>query len=143
MNIDKEKDDITSMPTLATALGMRFYSTEDPDTCRAEMDVDSRTRQPFGVISGGATLALAETLAGIGSLAACSGKRCAGISVTGNHVKAVQEGDTVTAVARIIHRGHKIHVWNVDITNSSGELVSSVSVTNYITSLPNNSGKER
>ncbi len=131
------------MPTLATALGMRFYSTEDPDTCGAEMDVDSRTRQPFGVISGGATLALAETLAGIGSLAACPGKRCAGISVTGNHVKAVQEGDTVTAVARIIHRGHKIHVWNVDITNSSGELVSSVSVTNYITSLPNNIVKER
>ncbi|MBO5186050.1 MAG: PaaI family thioesterase [Prevotella sp.] len=143
MNIDKEKNDITGMPTLATALGMRFYSTDAPDTCRAEMDVDSRTRQPFGVISGGATLALAETLAGLGSLAACPGKRCAGISVTGHHMKAVEEGDTVVAVARLIHRGHKIHVWNVDVTNNAGELVSSVSVTNYITSQPNDIGKKK
>lgn len=138
MNIDKERDSVLSKPTMATALGMRFFSTDDPDTCRAEMDVNAATRQPFGVLCGGATLALAETLAGLGSLAVCPGRRCAGISVSGNHMKAVDEGDTVTALARIVHRGHKIHVWNVDVRNSAGELVSSVSVTNYVTSLPNN-----
>lgn len=138
MNIDKERDSVLSKPTMATALGMRFFSTDDPDTCRAEMDVNAATRQPFGVLCGGATLALAETLAGLGSLAVCPGRRCAGISVSGNHMKAVDEGDTVTALARIVHRGHKIHVWNVDMRNSAGELVSSVSVTNYVTSLPNN-----
>ncbi len=138
MNIDKERDSVLSKPTMATALGMRFFSTDDPDTCRAEMDVNADTRQPFGVLCGGATLALAETLAGLGSLAVCHGRRCAGISVSGNHMKAVDEGDTVTALARIVHRGHKIHVWNVDVRNSAGELVSSVSVTNYVTSLPNN-----
>lgn len=137
MNIDKERDSVLSCPTMVTALGMRFYSTDDPDTCRAEMDVCETTRQPFGVLCGGATLALAETLAGLGSLAVCPGKRCAGISVSGNHVKAVPEGETVTALARIVHRGRKIHVWHVDVTDSSGELVSSVSVTNYVTSLPN------
>ncbi len=138
MNIDKERDSVLSKPTMATALGMRFFSTDDPDTCRAEMDVNAATRQPFGVLCGGATLALAETLAGLGSLAVCPGRRCAGISVSGNHMKAVDEGDTVTALAHIVHRGHKIHVWNVDVRNSAGELVSSVSVTNYVTSLPNN-----
>lgn len=138
MNIDKQRDSILTKPTMATALGMRFYSTDEPDTCRAEMDVNLATRQPFGVLCGGATLALAETLAGLGSLAVCPGFRCAGISVSGNHMRAVAEGDTVTALARLVHRGHKLHVWNVDVTDSSGALVSSVSVTNYITSLPNN-----
>ena len=47
-------------------------------------------------------------------------------------VKAVPEGDTVTAMARIVHTGNTLHVWNVDITDTSGELISTASVTNYI-----------
>ena len=65
-------------------------------------------------------------------MALCPDKICVGISVSGNHVKAVAEGDTVTATARLVCKGHKLHVWDVDITDSSGGLISTVHVTNYI-----------
>ena len=52
--------------------------------------------------------------------------------MSGSHVKAVSEGDTVTAYAHLLNRGTTLHVWHVDIRNSAGELISSVRVTNYI-----------
>ena len=55
-----------------------------------------------------------------------------GIEVSGSHVQAVSEGDTVTAYARLQHHGNTLHVWNVDIKNTAGELISTVRVTNYI-----------
>ena len=121
-NIIKEK------PNLSTALGMEFLSTP-------EDDVDERNRQPFGYLSGGATLALAENVAGVGSSALCPGRACVGIEVSGSHVKAVSEGDTVTAYARLLHKGSALHVWNVDIKDTSGDLISNVRVTNYIINL--------
>lgn len=111
---------------------MEFISTAEDDTCMAKMHVDERNRQPFGFLSGGASLALAENLAGMGSLALCPGKMCMGINVSGQHVKAVKEGDTVTALARLKHKGFTLHVWQVDITDSVGDLISTVNVTNYI-----------
>ena len=60
-----------------------------------------------------------------------------GINVSGSHVKAVEEGDTVTALARLVQKGKKLHVWSVEITNSAGELISLVSVTNYVVSPKN------
>ena len=113
---------------------MKFISTPDEDMCMATMEVDERNRQPFGFLSGGASLALAENLAGVGSSALCPGKICVGISVSGEHVKAVCEGDTVTAMAQIVSKGRKLHVWDVKITDSTGELISTVHVTNYIIS---------
>ena len=111
---------------------MEFISTPEPDTCMARMKVDERNRQPFGFLSGGASLALAENVAGVGSSALCEGCACVGIEVSGSHVRAVSEGDTVTAHARLLHKGKTLHVWQVDISNTSGELISSVRVTNYI-----------
>ena len=98
----------------------------------ARMKVDERNRQPFGFLSGGATLALAENVAGVGASALCQGCACVGIEVSGSHVKAVSEGDTVTAFARLLHKGSSLHVWNVDIKDTSGDLISSVRVTNYV-----------
>lgn len=98
----------------------------------ARMKVDERNRQPFGFLSGGASLALAENVAGVGSSALCPGCACVGIEVSGSHVQAVAEGDTVTAYARLQHSGKTLHVWQVDIKNSAGELISTVRVTNYI-----------
>ena len=98
----------------------------------ARMKVDERNRQPFGFLSGGASLALAENVAGVGSSALCPGCACVGIEVSGSHVKAVAEGDTVTAHARLLHKGTTLHVWQVDINDTSGDLISSVRVTNYI-----------
>ena len=132
MNVEQIKAIIDAKPNLSTALGMEFISTEEADTCMARMKVDERNRQPFGFLSGGASLALAENLAGVGSSSLCPGCACVGIEVSGSHVKAVIEGDTVTAYGRLQHQGTKLHVWQVDIKDSAGDLLSTVRVTNSI-----------
>ena len=132
MNVERIVEIINAKPNLSTALGMEFISTPEVDTCMARMKVDERNRQPFGFLSGGASLALAENVAGVASSAMCPGCACVGIEVSGNHVKAVVEGDTVTAYAHLLHEGTTLHVWNVDIKDTSGELISNVRVTNYI-----------
>lgn len=132
MNVDRIKEIIEQKPNLSTALGMEFISTPEVDTCMARMRVDERNRQPFGFLSGGASLALAENVAGVGSSALCPHCACVGIEVSGSHVKAVAEGDTVTAYARMLHKGKTLHVWNVDIKDTWGDLISNVRVTNYI-----------
>lgn len=132
MNVEELNHLINSKPNLSTALGMEFISTPEADTCMARMKVDERNRQPFGFLSGGASLALAENVAGVGSSALCPGCACVGIEVSGSHVKAVAEGDTVTAFARLLHKGTTLHVWNVDIKDTLGDLISNVRVTNYI-----------
>ena len=130
MNVERIVEIINAKPNLSTALGMEFISTPEVDTCMARMKVDERNRQPFGFLSGGASLALAENVAGVASM--CPGCACVGIEVSGSHVKAVVEGDTVTAYAHLLHEGTTLHVWNVDIKDTSGELISNVRVTNYI-----------
>ena len=132
MNVERIVEIINAKPNLSTALGMVFISTPEVDTCMARMKVDERNRQPFGFLSGGASLALAENVAGVASSAMCPGCACVGIEVSGSHVKAVVEGDTVTAYAHLLHEGTTLHVWNVDIKDTSGELISNVRVTNYI-----------
>ena len=132
MNVEKIVEIINAKPNLSTALGMEFISTPEADTWLAKMKVDERNRQPFGFLSGGASLALAENVAGVASSALCPGCACVGIEVSGSHVQAVAEGDTVTAYARMLHGGKTLHVWQVDIKDSTGDLISSVRVTNYI-----------
>ena len=132
MDIEIIKNIVEGSKNLSTALGMEFISTPEDDTCMARMQVDERNRQPFGFLSGGASLALAENVAGVGSSALCPRCACVGIEVSGSHVKAVAEGDTVTAYARLLHRGTTLHVWNVDIKDTAGDLISNVRVTNYI-----------
>jgi uncharacterized protein (TIGR00369 family) len=132
MNVEKIKAIIDAKPNLSTALGMEFISTPEDDTCMAKMKVDERNRQPFGFLSGGASLALAENLAGVGSSSLCPGCACVGIEVSGSHVKAVGEGDTVTAYGRLQHKGRMLHVWQVDIKDSADNLISTVRVTNFI-----------
>ena len=134
MNVEEINEIINANPNLSTALGMEFLSTPEDDTCMARMKVDERNRQPFGFLSGGASLALAENVAGVGSSALCPGCACVGIEVSGSHVKAGAEGDTVTAYARMLHKGTTLHVWNVDIKDSQGDLISNVRVTNYVIS---------
>ena len=132
VDIETIKNIVEGSKNLSTALGMEFISTPEDDTCMARMQVDERNRQPFGFLSGGASLALAENVAGVGSSALCPGCACVGIEVSGSHVKAVAEGDTVTAYARLLHSGTTLHVWNVDIKDTAGDLISNVRVTNYI-----------
>lgn len=132
MDIERIKKTLSESHSLADSLGMQFLSTPDEDSCIAKMAVNESNCQPYGYLSGGASLALAETLAGVGSAALCPENVCVGINVSGHHVKAVKVGDTVTAKATIVQNGRALHVWNVELTDSQGDLVSTVVVTNYV-----------
>ena len=133
MNIDHIKDNLAKIDNLANHIGIELVSTPDPNSCVAKMKVDHRNRQPFGYLSGGATLAMAETLAGAGSYCICpEALACVGQNVHGNHIHPAKEGETVTATAHIIHKGKSSHIWQVDVRNDDGQLISSISVTNYI-----------
>ena len=113
-------------------LGIQF-TYASPERVEATMPVDQRTRQPFGILHGGATLALAETVAGFGSMILCQpDETTVGMQVSGNHLSSAHEGDTVRAVATIIHQGQSSHVWNVDVYTSTDKLVSSVRVMNSV-----------
>lgn len=113
-------------------LGIQYtYASED--RVEATMPVDERTRQPFGILHGGATLALAETVAGLGSMILCQPDEIVvGMQVSGNHISSAHEGDTVRAIGTIVHKGRSSHVWNVDVLTSTAKLVSSVRVVNSI-----------
>lgn len=132
MDLEYLKEKMARLDGLSNTLGMEFISTPEPDMCVAKMKVDERNRQPFGFLSGGASLALAENVAGVGSMAACPNNICVGINVSGEHVRSVLEGDTVTAYGRLLHKGRTLHVWHIEIKNEAGELISSVQVTNFV-----------
>lgn len=122
----------TYLGTLMDTLGITFTHLST-NRIEAVMSVEKRICQPFGLLHGGATLALAESVAGQGSMLLCeSDEVAAGIQVSGNHVSSAKEGDEVHAVGTIIHKGRSMHIWNVDISASSGKLVSSVRVVNSI-----------
>ena len=113
-------------------LGIQYTYASD-ERVEATMPVDYRTRQPFGILHGGATLALAETVAGLGSMIICEPDEIVvGMQVSGNHISSAHEGDTVRAVGTILHKGRSSHIWNVDVFTSTNKLVSSIRVVNSI-----------
>lgn len=130
------KEETTYKPdysnSMAGHLGIVFLPFAD-ETVRAEMPVDHRTSQPFGLLNGGASLALAEMVAGHGSMQLCrDGEYACGMQVSGNHISTVPVGNKVIATGKLIHRGNSSHIWNIDITTTKGQLVSSVRVVNFI-----------
>lgn len=87
----------------------------------------------LGILHGGATLALAETVAGLGSMIICEPDEIVvGMQVSGNHISSAHEGDSVRAVGTILHKGRSSHIWNVDVFTSTNKLVSSVRVVNSV-----------
>ncbi len=104
-----------------------------PTEVKATMPVDDRTCQPFGVLHGGASLALAETMAGVGSLMLVQEDELAvGMEVAGNHVSSVPKGVLLHAVATLMHKGRTTHLWNTDIFTPENRLVSTVRVLNSV-----------
>ncbi len=89
--------------------------------------------RPDGILHGGANLAMAETLAGLGSMLIIDLNEfdALGSQVSGNHTGTLTKGKAL-AEAKIIHQGNKTHIWNVDVKNEEGRLISSVRVTNMI-----------
>lgn len=131
-NIDLGLLNEQSKHALMGNLGIQ-YTYADAGRIEATMPVDKRTRQPFGILHGGATLALAETIAGLGSMVIVEPDEfVVGMQVNGNHISSAHEGDTVRAVATIIHQGRSSHIWNVDVFTSTDKLVSSIRVMNSV-----------
>lgn len=104
-------------------LGIAFSGIGE-DWLQATMPVDERTRQPAGVLHGGASVLLAETLGSVASTICVDRTRfaCVGLEISANHVKAVQSGHVV-GTARPLHIGRTTHVWDIRIENPDGQLV--------------------
>jgi uncharacterized protein (TIGR00369 family) len=118
--------------TLMNTLGIEIINSDD-NRIVAKMPVNDRTCQIYGMLHGGASIALAESVAGYGDYIRIDKSQIAvGINVTANHVNPAKMGDTVTATGTIISEHKSVHVWNVDIRNSSGTLISTVRITNHI-----------
>jgi len=109
--------------TLIDTLGIEFISAVRGEVV-ARMPVDARTMQPFKLLHGGASLALAETVASAGStmLIDLSKSGVVGIEVNGNHVGTATSG-FVVATARVVHQGERTHVWNVDVVDETNRKV--------------------
>ncbi len=109
--------------TLVGHLGIRFTEI-GPDYLRATMAVDDATRQPLGLLHGGASCALAETVASTGATLLLDESRqfAVGMEINANHVRAIREGQ-VTATARPLHVGGRSQVWSIDIHGPDGALI--------------------
>ena len=109
--------------SLAAHIGIEFTEL-GADCIRARMPVYNRTRQPFGILHGGASVALAETLGstGAGLVIDRSKYRCVGQEINANHVRAARDG-FVIGTARPLHIGKRSHVWDIRITDEQDRLV--------------------
>ncbi|MCF6342029.1 MAG: hotdog fold thioesterase [Bacteroidales bacterium] len=109
------------------------YLKIDGGFLKAKMPVNEKTIQPDGILHGGASLALAETVAGLGSalLVDLAKYNVRGAQVSANHVGTVTTG-WVMAEARLIHKGKNTHIWNIDIKTESDRMVSICRITNFI-----------
>lgn len=109
--------------TLVSHLGIH-YTEVGEDYLSAVMPVDSRTKQPAGILHGGASVALAETLGSTGANLVVDRDRqlCVGLEINANHVRAMREGE-VKGTARPLHLGGTTQVWGIRITDGKDRLV--------------------
>ncbi|MFT4256238.1 MAG: hotdog fold thioesterase [Pseudoxanthomonas sp.] len=109
--------------TVIENLGIIFTEAGD-DWLRATMPVDARTRQPYGLLHGGSSVVLAETLGSVaGNLCVDPATSvCVGLEINANHLRAAREG-VVTGTARALHVGRSTQVWEIRIENEAGKLV--------------------
>ncbi|MBO9873286.1 MULTISPECIES: hotdog fold thioesterase [Xanthomonas] len=108
--------------TLIAHLGIVFTEA-GPDWLRATMPVDARTRQPYGLLHGGASVVLAESLGSTaGNLCVGPGRICVGLEINANHLRAARSG-VVTGTARPLHVGRTTQVWEIHIEDAAGKPV--------------------
>ena len=109
--------------TLSSLLGMEWWDV-GPDYITARMPVDERTKQPYGLLHGGASVALAETVGSVASFLTVDSNRysCVGLEINANHLKSVKDG-FVYATAKPIRLGKTTHVWDIKITNDAQQLI--------------------
>jgi 1,4-dihydroxy-2-naphthoyl-CoA hydrolase len=110
-----------SIDTANTHLGIEFLEVGD-DFIKARVPVDKRTRQPYGLLHGGVSVVLAETLGSCGAaFASPEGTKAVGLDINANHLRGTTSG-WVTGTARPVHIGRTTHVWHIDMHNEAGEL---------------------
>ncbi len=134
MDKQKKLDHLNSVceNTLNETLGIKYVDFGD-DYLVATMPVNSRVHQPDGILNGGATMALAESVGSPTSLFAIDTNKYTvrGIEFSANHLRSVKDG-IVTAKSRIIHKGKTIHLVEIRIEDERGRLISLCKITNYI-----------
>lgn len=118
--------------TLMETLEIEYIDAGE-DFLTAKMPVNSRVHQPMGLLHGGATVALAESVGSAASLMFINTEKqeVRGIEISANHLKSKREG-TVFCTARIIHQGRSIHLWEIKIADEAGKLISLCKLTNMI-----------
>ncbi len=122
--------------TLSEQLGMEWVELGD-DFLRMRMPVDVRTQQPYGLLHGGASCALAETLGSVASALVIDTSVfiCVGLEINANHVRGVREG-FVLGTCRPLHLGASTHVWDIRITDERDKLVCVSRLTTAILKKP-------
>lgn len=122
-NIKLEELTMFGQNSMQDHLGIEFLEL-GADFIRARMPVDNRTKQPFGILHGGASVALAETLGSLASAATLdlSKKACVGLEINANHIRSVSEG-FVYGIAKPFHIGSSTQVWEIRITDEKDRLV--------------------
>lgn len=122
---DLKLDDIHYLrgSNMAEHIGLEFTELGD-DLLRARIPVDHRTNQPYGILHGGASCVLAETLGSIGSALVIDTEKfiCVGLEINANHIRSVSEGH-VTGTATPIHLGRSTHVWDIKLHNDQAQLI--------------------
>lgn len=110
--------------TMMGSIGIKFTKVEK-GYIEATMPVDARTHQPYGLLHGGASAALAETIASFGShyLVMDEGALCVGVELNINHLKSKRNG-YVTGKAKILHQGRSSHVWSIEIVDEENNLIA-------------------
>ena len=111
--------------TLSDNLGIEFVDFGD-DFITAKMPVDHRTVQPFRILHGGASVALAETLGSVASVLTLehgSKKQVVGVEINANHLSSAREGSFVLGTVKPIRIGRSIQVWNIEINDNTGKLI--------------------
>ncbi|WP_332775866.1 hotdog fold thioesterase [Polaromonas sp.] len=119
--ISVERLTASNANSAVTHLGIEFLEVGD-DFIRARVPVDRRTVQPYGLLHGGVSVVLAETLGSCGAAYSCpEGYRAVGLDINANHLKGVTSG-WVTGIARPVHIGRTTQVWQIDMHNDAGEM---------------------
>lgn len=119
--------------TAVARLGIEFLEVGS-DFVKGRVPVDERTRQPYGILHGGVSVVLAETLGSCGAARTCpQGHRAVGLDINANHLRATSDG-WITGVARPVHIGRSTQVWQIDMHNDAGQLTCVSRITMAILS---------
>ena len=133
MSIWKKSTEISRLNTISEntiieLLGIKYTKVGD-NFIQGTMPVDQRTHQPHGLLHGGASVVLAETLGSVAAnLAVADDKVCVGLEVNANHIRSIKKG-TVTGTATAVHIGYSTQIWQIEICNERQQLVCTSRLT--------------